>query len=479
MGGGVVIQTHKSISFKELPTLTLNEENIESVFIEITKIPSSNFKPIVGVIYRPPNSNIEQFLVKLANIFNDLNRGHKPCYIMGDFNFDLLSQDNANTQAFTDLIYSYSFFPLIDKPTRIKPPSATLIDNIFTNIPQQSHVSGILYTDISDHLPIFAINESISLNRKCIHSSRSFQCRTFSDSNLATFRGRLRETEWDEIFTTQCCDEAYSRFISILTNLYNDSFPINTRTFTNKKNQPWINRELKRLINKKNRLYKEFMRRPTVFNEINYRVIKKHASKQIRQAKKNYYHNLLETNKNNLRKTWKIIKEVMGAECPTSVVGSVSVDGSLVSEQTAVADHLNEFFSNIGTKLASQIPASNISPLRYMTTNYPHSFFLTPVTPEELKHCAEKIKDGSAGFDDLKPNIIKKTFDYLLDPLLYIINLSFSSGIVPNLLKRANVTPIYKGGDSTGLDNLRPISVLPVFAKIIEKLMFKLCLKTL
>ena len=193
-----MIQTPKSISFKELPTLTLNEENIESVFIEITKIPSSNFKPIVGVIYRPPNSNIEQFLAKLANIFNDLNRGHKPCYIMGDFNFDLLSQDNANTQAFTDLIYSYSFFPLIDKPTRIKLPSATLIDNIFTNIPQQSHVSGILYTDISDHLPTFAINESISLNRKFIHSSRSFQCRTISDSNLATFHGHLRETEWDE-----------------------------------------------------------------------------------------------------------------------------------------------------------------------------------------------------------------------------------------------------------------------------------------
>ena len=473
VGGGVAIQTHKSISYKELPILCLNDESIESIFIEITKLPESNEKPVIGVVYRPPNSNFNQFLEKLEFMLNELNNYHKPCYIMGDFNVDLLSQANSSTKCFTDLIYSHSFLPLIDKPTRIKPPSSTLIDNILTNATQHTHVSGILYTDISDHLPIFSINQSISLISNHMTDRRTFQCRSFSEVNVTAFHERLQATDWSEVLSLHSCDDAYSCFLSMLSDHYNQSFPIITRNITNKKNQPWITRQLKKLINKKNRLYKIFLNKPTVYNEINYRIAKTNTVKKIRQGKKNYYHNLLETHKNNMKKTWGVIKEVMGFERPITIINSVSVDGSTVTEPTEVANQLNNFFSNIGNKLASNIPRSDRSPLSYLTTAYPQSFFLSPVTPEELRNCISKLKESSAGFDDIKPKVIKQSVEYILDPLLHIINLSFTTGVVPQLLKRANVTPIFKGGDPTELGNYRPISVLPVFSKILEKLMFK------
>jgi hypothetical protein len=69
-GGGVAIQVHKSFTFKEIPHMTFCEESIESVFIEITRIPASNAKPIIGVIYRPPNTNFAQFLEKFEAILN-------------------------------------------------------------------------------------------------------------------------------------------------------------------------------------------------------------------------------------------------------------------------------------------------------------------------------------------------------------------------------------------------------------------------
>ena len=67
---------------------------------------------------------------------------------------------NANTPQLTsdflDTLYSFSFIPTINRPTRVKKESATLIDNIFCNdLSNNPHFSGILYTDVSDHFPVF------------------------------------------------------------------------------------------------------------------------------------------------------------------------------------------------------------------------------------------------------------------------------------------------------------------------------------
>ena len=71
--------------------------------------------------------------------------------------FNLLHHiTNGHVQDFIDMLSSNSFVPLINKPTRITPGSATLIDNILTSV-LSDHRTGILTTDISDHFPIFAI----------------------------------------------------------------------------------------------------------------------------------------------------------------------------------------------------------------------------------------------------------------------------------------------------------------------------------
>ena len=80
----------------------------------------------------------------------------KTIFVYGDLNIDLLKHESHNsTRNFLDMTYSLG--PLIDKPTRITDTSATLIDNIFTNELHHNLTSGILFNDISDHLPIFAL----------------------------------------------------------------------------------------------------------------------------------------------------------------------------------------------------------------------------------------------------------------------------------------------------------------------------------
>ena len=81
-------------------------------------------------------------------------------FLAGDYNIDLLkSSVNSHTNDFLNHILSYNLFPAIAKPTRITTDTATLIDNIFMNTfdeIERIH-TGILYTDVSDHLPVFIL----------------------------------------------------------------------------------------------------------------------------------------------------------------------------------------------------------------------------------------------------------------------------------------------------------------------------------
>ena len=97
-----------------------------------------------------------------------LNSAPKSCeqrniYLCGDFNINLFNYDSNNqVNYFSDSIYSLGLFPLITKPTRITSHSATLIDNIFTNIHDYVHMSGIIVCDISDHFPVFTCKKVIT-----------------------------------------------------------------------------------------------------------------------------------------------------------------------------------------------------------------------------------------------------------------------------------------------------------------------------
>ena len=152
-GGGVGLYVKQSCQYRERHDLSVNNDDIiESQFIELTK--PKNL--IVGVIYRPPNDKLELFKNSLSELLHKIDSQKKKCFLMGDFNIDLLKiEENQHTNDILNHMFSSSFFPLISRPTRITSRSATLIDNIFVNSLEDNFTSGLLFTDLSDHLPIF------------------------------------------------------------------------------------------------------------------------------------------------------------------------------------------------------------------------------------------------------------------------------------------------------------------------------------
>ena len=110
-----------------------------------------------------PTFGLQQYCFKkikenILKVYKNKNVNNH-CYLMGDYNIILLNYANhARTSDFVDLMHSFSFISLINRPTRIISNSATLIDNIFVNKPNLSSFQGILVTDISDHLSIIYID---------------------------------------------------------------------------------------------------------------------------------------------------------------------------------------------------------------------------------------------------------------------------------------------------------------------------------
>ena len=102
------------------------------------------------------------------------------------------------------------------------------------------------------------------------------------------------------------------------------------------------------------------------------------------------------------------------------------------------------------------------------------SFYLYPTGDEELKNIITLLKPKtSTGHDNISPKILKKLYSGLISPCVYIINLSLSTGIVPKAMKIAKVVPIFKNsGSDTIMKNYRPVSLLPVLSKVLERIVY-------
>jgi hypothetical protein len=127
----------------------------------------------------------------------------------------------------------------------------------------------------------------------------------------------------------------------------------------------------------------------------------------------------------------------------------------------------------VGSMLASKIPKVNEKPNEYLDIINPKSIYILPTDENEIAHIVNTLKpNASPGEDSLSPKIIRNIIKYIAPPLSNIFNLSLSTGCFPNKLKVAKVTPIFKADDRQCVSNYRPISVLPFFSKILEKIMY-------
>ena len=98
---------------------------------------------------------LSKFNLEFTELFDNISTLNNECVLAGDYNIDLLKQTNTETAAFTELLQSYLTTPMITIPTRYSDDKMSLIDNIFYNNYKGAGTSGVILSDLSDHLPVF------------------------------------------------------------------------------------------------------------------------------------------------------------------------------------------------------------------------------------------------------------------------------------------------------------------------------------
>ena len=253
-GGGVCVYINKKYNFKYRTDFSASDENHETLSIEIMHKNSKNI--IVNTCYRPPNANIKPLKAHITKILNSLCKKNQKIFFVGDFNINSLDYaNNSKVKGFIDGMFSKGLISVINKPTRVSKHSMTCIDHIYTNsFINQDLTTGIIKTDISDHFPVFVIDNNMSSTNYPDMIVKKI--RSFNEKNVHDFKNNLNMTDWSLVLETEDPNQSYSVFLKQFLKIYNKSFP--TKSITIKRKQmlsPWITKGLKKNLQNKNKSY--------------------------------------------------------------------------------------------------------------------------------------------------------------------------------------------------------------------------------
>ena len=231
-GGGVGILIHNTLTYKErLDIQSSNTSYLESLFVEV-KTRKGNL--IIGSMYRPPHTNEKNFLSDYGLLLKQLKMEPKKDILIGmDHNMDLLkTSKHKHTQSFLDMNLDEDLLPTITKPTRISEHCATLLDNIFLSRRLQClFVSGILLTDISDHLPVLVCLRDLRHETK-VHKTLNY--RVINDENIQDMNEELQTYNWNELLVGLNTNDSFNVFHDILVGAFNTHMPEKTKRISNK-----------------------------------------------------------------------------------------------------------------------------------------------------------------------------------------------------------------------------------------------------
>ena len=306
-GGGVSLFIRDSLTFKHRTDLTIMQPFMEGSFIEMH---FKDCKYIIGGIYRPPDTNLNQFNDFFNNVIEPIKSSHK-LILLGDYNVDLL-EDGYDRDSFEACMQSNYLIPTILSATRVANTnqngqeiiSESLIDNIFINHNLKCS-SGIIETSITDHYSVYITIPEID------HSNikpTTIKYRLINYKSQRTFNNYLTYFNIYDILNFQSAQLAYVEFSKIFNMSYDKSFPLKTKTITHKeKSYPWITESHLNDMKERDKLCK-LLKKKKIAKSV-YTHFRNDLKSRLRTAKKEYFKNLFDLHQNNIKKTWGVIND--------------------------------------------------------------------------------------------------------------------------------------------------------------------------
>lgn len=460
-GGGVCIYV-KDFLFVNMISLNVpKQEGVEDVWLTVQcrKLPSI----IIGCIYRHPKAPISSFDY-IQEVFQVLSLKNKALYILGDFNDNLLAKDNKMTK----IIKRNKLTQLINKPTRVTHTSSTLLDLVITNKPNAVLSCDVVPQEIADH-DLTSITIDISKPKR-LPVIKTF--RHLGNYTKDYFCSTLLENSehFNMILFTDDVDKQVDIFTFNFIKCLDVCAPYVTKEIK-RPFAPWMNDSLQKAMKLRDDMSRKLKwDRHNIILQTQYKQEKKKVKNLIAESKAEHYLNKFKENKCNIAETWKIIREVVPSN-------KINPTNSNFEDQIYKANIFNNHFANVGRKTFEKtqeaIHGGNVLNLDNANAILEDNsiFRPQPVNVETIILTIKCLKNtNSVGSDGVPLKFIKDSLYVTAFYLTCIINTSIVTGIFPNSWKHALVVPLYKSGDSDDMNNYRPISLLPIVSKILEKI---------
>lgn len=414
-------------------------------------------------LYRPPSfRNINIFIDSIDETLRQLS-SFKNLILIGDININILP--GSSDPAAQDYLNLCSFHGLLPAHTFPTHQSGSCLDHIML---KSSYPSLALVTNstVTDHRAAL-----LTLFQKLPHKNRT---QIVSKINVNKLEEDLCNIDFDLVYNSADADTCMSHFIqnvqqAILRNTIN--IRVSNKNYNIK---PWITPGLIRCMRHRDKLHIKAKSKPdNLILQSSYKRYRNFCNDLLKKVKTSYDKNELEKAGTNSKLVWECIKKVTYTakqhESPSGLLQACS-------SQLASTNSANEFFVNIGKKLAEKVKRNSSSfPSNTSTlTNTLNSFVLLDTDEEEVYSIIMSLKnDSAAGWDRISNKILKEFKHILVPPLTYIYQKCLSDGIFPKCLKKSVVVPVHKSGSKDQITNYRPISILPSTSKILEKIINK------
>ena len=428
-------------------------------------------KPVFYVCgtYRSPSYPVALFLQYFESTLSNITSLNKTCLWGGDFNLNLFQYNvRADVKTFLDCLNSFGFFPTITIPTRVSttpPYSETLIDNIFTNSINSVLQSCTISFGIADHLGVLCstnilnpvpVAEKVQV-KKVFNFSRVEELKVNLADKLAEFNS-LRDPEE----ASNVLIETIQREVDHLscTSTCRRTTPI----------QPWVSFAILRSMDTRSRLLKEFLRNRSTENEAKFKRYRNVLRLTMRQAKKRYFQNQFSKHVNNPKLLWEnLLEAIQKQKIKSKPTSRFEVNGDFITDERLIAESFNDYYVGVAPALDAALGPSVTDPLTLMgDVVVPETMTFNLVTEQDVHLIAMSLKETGAGSDGISAKLLKHILPTIVVHLTHLINLCISANVFPSKFKDAVITPVFKGGPKSLFSSYRPISVLPVFSKILE-----------
>ena len=463
--GGVLCYVKDNIPSKQ--NVDLYDIDMEAIFIEIN-LPKT--KPIlIGSIYRPPDCSAD-YLDKLDAMFRKCNTLYDDVYILGDFNLDICKADKL--RKVTGLANNSNMNQIINDYTRITETSKTKIDLIFVSKPEHILASGVHSLGLSDHSLTYVVRKCsrIKLPPKIVRS------RCFKNFSEIEFINTIKDIDWDEIFSIDDVNDALCKWQTLFTEACDKHAPFKEKKI--KGHLPeWINGDFLRLCKDRDYYFAKAHKSNNHEDWLKAKSLRNKVNNMRYYLKKNYCNDAVINNMYDSKSLWKTLKKIVPNKTSCAPTTVLNKDSKYSCKSKDIANEFNKYFASIGNELGSKFseynnvscPCSNVCSNQYYNCTGNRFKFSEITTDFVFDQICNMQNNKSPGLDQFNVRLLKLAGPYISQCLAHICNLSLSGSTFPDDWKKAKVTPIFKSGDKMDVGNYRPISVLPIISKIIER----------